>query len=167
MNQEAQSCFLKTLEEPKGKTILFLISSRPEMLLPTIQSRCQTIKFLGRPVLSREKIEREEQLLREILGAAGSCLSEKFRYVKSLDLEKENPGQLLEVLQKHLRHLLLTKTGVGQPAGQSFSPNNSFFKNCPVSKIKKDIKLIEDLNSRLIFSNASPKLALEVMLMEI
>jgi len=45
MNQEAQNCFLKTLEEPKGKTIIILISSRPEALLSTIASRCQTIKF--------------------------------------------------------------------------------------------------------------------------
>lgn len=45
MNQEAQSCFLKTLEEPKGKTIIILISSRPEALLNTIISRCQTVKF--------------------------------------------------------------------------------------------------------------------------
>lgn len=45
MNQEAQSCFLKTLEEPKGRTLLILISSKPEMLLPTILSRCQTVKF--------------------------------------------------------------------------------------------------------------------------
>ena len=45
LNQEAQSCLLKTLEEPKGQTILFLISSKPDMLLPTIFSRCQTMKF--------------------------------------------------------------------------------------------------------------------------
>lgn len=46
MNQEAQSCFLKTLEEPKGNTILILVSSRPEMLMSTILSRCQVVKFL-------------------------------------------------------------------------------------------------------------------------
>ena len=45
MNQEAQSCFLKTLEEPKGKTLLLLISSKPDMILPTIYSRCQQVKF--------------------------------------------------------------------------------------------------------------------------
>ncbi|MBU3934732.1 hypothetical protein KKC00_02115 [Patescibacteria group bacterium] len=45
MNKDAQSCFLKTLEEPKGQTILILISSKPEMLLSTILSRCQIIKF--------------------------------------------------------------------------------------------------------------------------
>ncbi len=45
MTPEAQSCLLKTLEEVKGKALLILISSHPEMLLPTIYSRCQTIKF--------------------------------------------------------------------------------------------------------------------------
>ncbi len=45
MNKEAQGSLLKTLEEPKGKTLLILISSHPEMLLPTIYSRCQVIKF--------------------------------------------------------------------------------------------------------------------------
>jgi len=45
MNKEAQGCFLKTLEEPKGQTLLILITAKPEALLPTILSRCQTIKF--------------------------------------------------------------------------------------------------------------------------
>jgi DNA polymerase-3 subunit delta' len=45
MNQEAQTCFLKTLEEPKGKTLLILISEAPRYLFPTILSRVQTIKF--------------------------------------------------------------------------------------------------------------------------
>ena len=45
MNTEAQNCLLKTLEEPKGDTILFLVTSKPDVLLPTIFSRCQTMKF--------------------------------------------------------------------------------------------------------------------------
>ena len=36
MNQEAQNCFLKTLEEPKGNTLLFLITKSKDMLLSTI-----------------------------------------------------------------------------------------------------------------------------------
>ncbi|PIP23493.1 MAG: DNA polymerase III subunit delta' [Candidatus Nealsonbacteria bacterium CG_4_10_14_0_2_um_filter_38_17] len=45
MNQEAQSCFLKTLEEPKGNSLLVLITDYPEMLFSTILSRVQKIKF--------------------------------------------------------------------------------------------------------------------------
>lgn len=52
MNQEAQNCFLKTLEEPKGKTLLILITESPEMLFPTIRSRCEIIKFF--PVKTAE-----------------------------------------------------------------------------------------------------------------
>lgn len=45
LNSEAQSCLLKTLEEPKGKAILILITEYPESLFPTILSRVQKIRF--------------------------------------------------------------------------------------------------------------------------
>ena len=55
MTPEAQNCFLKTLEEPKGNTLLILITQLPHFLLPTIVSRCQSIKFY--PV-KNDEIER-------------------------------------------------------------------------------------------------------------
>ncbi len=45
MNLQAANTFLKTLEEPPGKTIIILIASNPNQMLPTINSRCQAIKF--------------------------------------------------------------------------------------------------------------------------
>lgn len=45
MNTEAQNALLKTLEEPPGKSILVLISSRPYALLPTVRSRCLAVRF--------------------------------------------------------------------------------------------------------------------------
>ncbi|MEA3295992.1 MAG: hypothetical protein U9Q27_02540 [Patescibacteria group bacterium] len=45
MTSEAQNCFLKTLEEPKGVTLFILITEHPEMILSTILSRVQKIKF--------------------------------------------------------------------------------------------------------------------------
>ncbi len=42
---EAANALLKTLEEPQPGTVLVLISSRPEQLLPTIRSRCQQLRF--------------------------------------------------------------------------------------------------------------------------
>lgn len=41
----AANALLKTLEEPTETTYLILVSSRPDALLPTILSRCQTIRF--------------------------------------------------------------------------------------------------------------------------
>ncbi|HET7290725.1 MAG TPA: DNA polymerase III subunit delta' [Thermodesulfobacteriota bacterium] len=45
MNHNAQNAFLKTLEEPPRDSVIILLSSRPETLLPTLRSRCQTVVF--------------------------------------------------------------------------------------------------------------------------
>lgn len=42
---EAANALLKTLEEPPPRTIVVLVTSVPEDLLPTIRSRCQRIDF--------------------------------------------------------------------------------------------------------------------------
>lgn len=39
------NALLKTLEEPSPTTHIFLITARPGALLPTIRSRCQTLRF--------------------------------------------------------------------------------------------------------------------------
>lgn len=45
MNAESANALLKTLEEPPSFATLFLLSPQAESLLPTIQSRCQTVRF--------------------------------------------------------------------------------------------------------------------------
>jgi DNA polymerase-3 subunit delta' len=49
MNDPASNALLKTLEEPPSTTHLILIASREDTLLPTIRSRCQTIRFAPVP----------------------------------------------------------------------------------------------------------------------
>lgn len=50
MGPEAENAFLKTLEEPPQASRLLLITSRPEMLLETILSRCIRVTLTGSPV---------------------------------------------------------------------------------------------------------------------
>ncbi|MBL4626869.1 MAG: DNA polymerase III subunit delta' [Roseicyclus sp.] len=45
MNTSAANALLKELEEPPDGAVLFLISHRPSGLLPTIRSRCRTLRF--------------------------------------------------------------------------------------------------------------------------
>ena len=45
IDRTGQNALLKTLEEPPAQTYLFLITSRPQRLLPTIRSRCQSVQF--------------------------------------------------------------------------------------------------------------------------
>ncbi|MEA2123727.1 MAG: polymerase subunit delta, partial [Solirubrobacteraceae bacterium] len=45
MNDEAANTLLKTLEEPPSYVVLLLLTDRPGQVLPTIASRCQTVRF--------------------------------------------------------------------------------------------------------------------------
>jgi DNA polymerase III delta' subunit len=49
MSNEAANSFLKTLEEPQKQTSFILTTERSSALLPTIRSRCQTIRFFSIP----------------------------------------------------------------------------------------------------------------------
>lgn len=86
MTKEAQNCFLKTLEEPRGKTLIILISSFPELLLPTILSRCQVIKFFP---LSKKEME-------EILIQKGI---EKGKREKIIKITQGRVGKMIEILE--------------------------------------------------------------------
>lgn len=47
MTAEAQNALLKTLEEPPGNALFFLIVPAPEALLPTLRSRTQRLALQG------------------------------------------------------------------------------------------------------------------------
>ncbi len=167
MTLEAQNCFLKNLEEPKGKTIIFLISSKSEMLLPTIFSRCQSIFFKN----SRTDAElyadlRGNDAMRDLLNVINLDLSEKFKYTKAVNLEGDNFNKILNGLQRHFRNLLLAKIGVECDANILMHTNNTN-NDYSIEKLKKIIRLIDDLNYQSNISNINNKLALEVILLEI
>ena len=42
---EAQNALLKTLEEPPASSMFVLVTARPDMLLATVRSRCQQLRF--------------------------------------------------------------------------------------------------------------------------
>lgn len=52
LNVEGANCLLKTLEEPPPRSLLILIGTSEQKQLPTIRSRCQTVRF--RPFATEE-----------------------------------------------------------------------------------------------------------------
>lgn len=46
MNPEAANTLLKVLEEPPEFSFILLVTSNPHLILPTIKSRCQVLKFV-------------------------------------------------------------------------------------------------------------------------
>jgi DNA polymerase-3 subunit delta' len=73
LNQSAANAFLHTLEEPTPQSVLILVSSRPEVLLPTIRSRCQKIHFSPLPIDAMSDYIREHA--GELSGEQSALLS--------------------------------------------------------------------------------------------
>ena len=73
VNVEAQNALLKTLEEPPAASIFVLVTSRPDVLLPTVRSRCQRLRF-GRlaPVDVAAVLMREHDFAEANAHAAAS-----------------------------------------------------------------------------------------------
>ncbi len=73
---EAQNALLKTLEEPPAYAVLILLTADPELLLPTIVSRCQgialrplTIARVGEALMQSWNVDRERaNLLAHLSG---------------------------------------------------------------------------------------------------
>jgi DNA polymerase-3 subunit delta' len=84
MNDEAANCFLKTLEEPPPRSIFILIGTSLERQLPTIRSRCHTVRFAPlAPETVRQLLEKSElqdkklipALVRLAEGSPGTALA--------------------------------------------------------------------------------------------
>lgn len=97
MGREAQNAFLKTLEEPPSYITFILISSRPELLLPTIRSRTQKIIFspLTFEEFSKYKFPKiyNIQYLYNLSG--GSIGKAKFMISKDIEEIKKRMLQIL------------------------------------------------------------------------
>jgi DNA polymerase III subunit delta' len=99
MNAEASNALLKTLEEPASTSFIFLITSRPDALLPTIRSRCQTLRFapvaideierylIDEQAFSHDEAKLAARLSRGSVGRAMSINVEEFREQRQLMLD--------------------------------------------------------------------------------
>ena len=84
MTEEAANSLLKTLEEPPGQSLLVLVASQLDALLPTIVSRCHLLRFqpLAPDDIGRILEQRSEAPAAEIRfamhgadGSAGRAMS--------------------------------------------------------------------------------------------
>jgi len=67
LTEDAANALLKSLEEPPAGTVFILVTARPEVLLPTIRSRCSRLRFgrlsasdVARFLIERKGMEAEE-----------------------------------------------------------------------------------------------------------
>lgn len=144
MGKEAQNCFLKFLEEPTDKTHIILITQYPDILLPTILSRVQKIRFYPSKGF---KIEQDEKIISELLRISKSDLADRFKFAK--DLSESDPSQVLDSWLRYFREELIS---------ENYSSKN---------KTSAIIKEIQKTKLLLSTTNANSRLALEILLMKI
>jgi DNA polymerase-3 subunit delta' len=123
----AQNALLKTLEEPPPASVFFLVTSRPDVLLPTVQSRCPRLRF--RPLDPHDiagalvaRGEHSEAEARAVAATADGSLG------RALDARADDLVEAREVAQQVLAQAarsddprrriegakdLLVKTGAG------------------------------------------------------
>ena len=106
MTTEAANSVLKILEEPLGKLTMVLVSSQANLLLPTIVSRCQKIRFDPLPwqdiegaLIKREKVNPEQAKIFARMSFGS--------YRRALELLDENVDQKQNLMIDILRKVLM------------------------------------------------------------
>lgn len=95
----AQQAFLKTLEEPPSNSQIYLVTSQPDSLLPTILSRCEIIK--PNNVIPSEVEESLTQLITSLLST--DKVGERLALLDSQNFTRETALTFLDNLEYFLQ----------------------------------------------------------------
>lgn len=104
MTVEAQNSMLKILEEPQSYAQIILLTASIDLLLPTVQSRCQIIQLQIKP----EKISVEAVSLAAKLELAS--ISEKIALAQPFAKSKQEAIEIIKQLL-HTQQAELSSTG--------------------------------------------------------
>ncbi len=92
LNEAASNCLLKTLEEPSNG-IFILITSKLNLLLDTIISRCQIVRFRS---FSGEQIK---SVLKDFLDTSELNINTKLKFDDLINSANGSPNQLLQNIE--------------------------------------------------------------------
>jgi len=102
LSSSASHALLKLLEEPSARAKVFLLTTDTSQLLPTIQSRCVTVRFSPVPERELAKAAEESGLdsheANKMARWSFGCPGKLIRYLR-------NPADFDIILQSHLRAL--------------------------------------------------------------
>lgn len=114
MNLPAQNAALKILEEPPAHDVFILCTESAETLLPTIRSRCVTLRIGGEKRVLRDELAAEYLLLAAKRERLGLCLL----MGKCDDWDAERLGSFLESLRAALADALCGRSAVSGLTGE-------------------------------------------------
>ncbi len=92
LNEAASNCLLKTLEEPSNG-IFILLTSKLNLLLDTIISRCQIVRF--RPFSSKQI----KSILKDYLDTSKLNINTKLKFEELINSANGSPNKLLKNIE--------------------------------------------------------------------
>ena len=179
LNEAASNCLLKILEEPNNG-IFILLTSKLNLLLDTIISRCQLVRFRS---FSSKQIK---SLLKDCLDPSQFNIDTKFKLEDLINFSNGSPGKLLKNIE-------ILNALPDEITDKLNSPINSSLKILEVSKLiteqleinqqiylvnlmqikwwrkTKNVDLVKKLEKLKVHitKNIQPRLAWEITLLKI
>ena len=193
MTIEAQNALLKTLEEPPAHSILILTAPSTKALLPTTVSRCQVVRLPAEIDLDL-KSEEHQKGVEEFLKLLGSDRGERLAWIEDNKTTISNQQLAivhLDIWISVLRDLLLTQSNsenltlnhklqdrfsyflsVAKKARFSSEARGSFILSSMKEfdksiSLHSSILLTQKTKELIASTNVSPRLALEVLLLDL
>ena len=179
LNEAASNCLLKTLEEPSNG-IFILLTSKLNLLLDTIISRCQIVRFRS---ISSKQIK---SILKKYLDTSKLKINTKLKFEDLINSANGSPNQLLknieiwndfsdEIIRK-LDYPIKNSLEILE-ISKSISEKLEIFQQiCLVNLIQtiwwrktKNISLVKKLENLKYFlrKNIQPRLAWEIAFLKI
>ena len=175
LNVAAQNALLKILEEPNPTTIIILVASNEDKILPTVKSRCQMINFglvddaemleffpqnlvslsAGRPGLAKIMVENEDEMVfrSEAVGNLNKIISgslnERFSLAEQLSKDVSKTSDMLNCWLWEMRKKAL--------ASEDIERKNVY---AGMEKIQKSLETLKN-------TNANGRLVLETLFMDL
>ena len=140
MTNDSQNAFLKILEEPPESTVIIILVTSLDFVLPTVLSRCALINIEKLSGLSNEEITYNLKLLSALKNADT---------VLALKISQEN-GKNRETALHFLEDLIISTHG-------SLEKNTDL----PPHEIGKVLKNLQKTHTIIKTTNVSPRFALE------
>lgn len=153
LNTEAQSAFLKLLEEPKGQTVFILLSEYPERLLPTILSRVEKLRFYADSPVNSDKV-LQTKIAVDLSQIANKDLFWRFAYAQKLTENHEEVLRLLNLWLVYFREQLFA----------AMAGERTLY---PTDKLCKILNSLQTTSLLLSTTNVNPRLALEILMLEL
>lgn len=173
----AQNALLKTLEEPPPASVFVLLTARPDMLLPTVRSRCIRLWFAAGAVVEIEPVSRNTA--ERVLAQASSTADPRRRIEVAKDLlaapggsaasEREQLAARLLAMGSLLRDIELLAAGADTAGLANAGMRGSLDRLTPAFQGDRGIRAFSAVDSALaaLDRNAGVKVVADWLVLQL